>query len=169
MLAEDAPYISLWYKTNVAVSNAIEGVKLTPSAEFTFLRDVTSKGTNPSRVAGTSSLQPFDLRFRFRSRTASWRAARSCVKRLARFRSCRQGDSAPSSINTASAGSDASLLIDDLLERGDRRIVLRRAQLRFGLAQPRRCAQERRAVRSPGRIALTASSNRPSATRVLAT
>ncbi|MBY0494227.1 MAG: ABC transporter substrate-binding protein [Cyanobacteria bacterium] len=42
LLAEDAPYISLWYKTNVAVSRTeIEGVKLTPSAEFTFLRDVT--------------------------------------------------------------------------------------------------------------------------------
>ena len=42
VIAEDAPYISLWYKTNVAVSRTdIEGVKLTPSAEFTFLRDVT--------------------------------------------------------------------------------------------------------------------------------
>ena len=42
LLAEDAPYISLWYKTNIAVSRTqIEGVKLTPSAEFTFLRDVT--------------------------------------------------------------------------------------------------------------------------------
>jgi peptide/nickel transport system substrate-binding protein len=42
LIAEDAPYISLWYKTNVAVSGTqIEGVKLTPSADFTFLRDVT--------------------------------------------------------------------------------------------------------------------------------
>lgn len=42
VIAEDAPYISLWYKTNVAVSRTeIEGVKLTPSAEFTFLREVT--------------------------------------------------------------------------------------------------------------------------------
>ena len=41
-VAEDAPYISLWYKTNVAVSRTqIEGVKLTPSADFTFLREVT--------------------------------------------------------------------------------------------------------------------------------
>jgi peptide/nickel transport system substrate-binding protein len=41
VVAEDAPYISLWYKTNVAVSRTnIEGVKLTPSAEFTFLRSV---------------------------------------------------------------------------------------------------------------------------------
>lgn len=41
IIAEDAPYISLWYKTNVAVSRTVvEGVKLTPSADFTFLRDV---------------------------------------------------------------------------------------------------------------------------------
>ena len=43
-VAADAPYISLWYKTNVAVSGKqIEGVKLTPSAEFTFLREVTKR------------------------------------------------------------------------------------------------------------------------------
>jgi peptide/nickel transport system substrate-binding protein len=42
VVAEDAPYISLWYKTNVAVSRTeIVGVKLTPTAEFTFLRQVT--------------------------------------------------------------------------------------------------------------------------------
>lgn len=42
VIAEDAPYISLWYKTNVAVSRTnIEGVTLTPSADFTFLRQVT--------------------------------------------------------------------------------------------------------------------------------
>ena len=40
-IAADAPYISLWYKTNVAVSRTnIEGVTLTPSADFTFLRRV---------------------------------------------------------------------------------------------------------------------------------
>ena len=44
VLAEDAPYISLWYKTNIAVSRTqLEGVKLTPSAEFTFLRNVTKR------------------------------------------------------------------------------------------------------------------------------
>jgi len=42
VIAEDTPYISLWYKTNIAVSGTrVEGVKLTPSAEFTFLRDVS--------------------------------------------------------------------------------------------------------------------------------
>ena len=40
-IAEDAPYISLWYKTNVAVSRTnIEGVTLSPSADFTFVRRV---------------------------------------------------------------------------------------------------------------------------------
>jgi len=40
-IAEDAPYISLWYKTNVAVATAaLDGVVLTPSAEFTFLKGV---------------------------------------------------------------------------------------------------------------------------------
>jgi peptide/nickel transport system substrate-binding protein len=44
VVAEDAPYISLWYKTNVAVSGTkIEGVTLTPSAEFTFLRNVSKR------------------------------------------------------------------------------------------------------------------------------
>jgi peptide/nickel transport system substrate-binding protein len=42
VVAEDAPYISLWYKTNIAVAGThIEGVSLTPSAEFTFLRNVS--------------------------------------------------------------------------------------------------------------------------------
>lgn len=42
LIAEDAPYISLWYKTNVAVYRAgLEGVVLSPIAEFTFLRNVS--------------------------------------------------------------------------------------------------------------------------------
>jgi peptide/nickel transport system substrate-binding protein len=40
-VAEDAPYVPLWYKTNVAVYSAdLHGVALTPIAEFTFLKDV---------------------------------------------------------------------------------------------------------------------------------
>jgi hypothetical protein len=35
------PYISLWYKTNVAVFQPhITGVRLSPIADFTFLKDV---------------------------------------------------------------------------------------------------------------------------------
>src|SRR5687767_8473714 len=46
VVAEDAPYISLWYKTNIAVSRTnVEGVKLTPSAEFTFLRNVVKRSS----------------------------------------------------------------------------------------------------------------------------
>jgi hypothetical protein len=35
------PYISLWYKTNVAVAQPdLRGVRLSPIADFTFLKDV---------------------------------------------------------------------------------------------------------------------------------
>lgn len=50
IIANDAPYVSLWYKTNVAVFQAnLRGVALSPIAEFTFLKDVaiqSSKGAN---------------------------------------------------------------------------------------------------------------------------
>jgi peptide/nickel transport system substrate-binding protein len=50
-VAEDAPYISLWYKTNVAVAQPdLTGIRLTPLAEFTFLKDV-------QRAAPTAFLQ----------------------------------------------------------------------------------------------------------------
>jgi peptide/nickel transport system substrate-binding protein len=40
-VAEDAPYISLWYKTNIAVTRAnIHNVRLTPQASFSTLKDV---------------------------------------------------------------------------------------------------------------------------------
>lgn len=43
-IAQDAPYISLWYKTNVAVGQArLTGIHLSPIAEFTFLQFVTSR------------------------------------------------------------------------------------------------------------------------------
>jgi peptide/nickel transport system substrate-binding protein len=41
LVAEDVPYISLWYKTNVAVvQRTLTGVHLTPLADFLFLKDV---------------------------------------------------------------------------------------------------------------------------------
>ncbi|MEI6244513.1 MAG: ABC transporter substrate-binding protein [Acidobacteriota bacterium] len=41
IIASDAPYVSLWTKTNVAVfQSALRGVHLSPIAEFTFLKDV---------------------------------------------------------------------------------------------------------------------------------
>ncbi len=49
MIADDVPYVSLWYKTNVAVFQPdIEGVKLSPIAAFTFLKDVRRNRTGQS-------------------------------------------------------------------------------------------------------------------------
>ena len=40
-IAEEAPYISLWYKTNVAVGRrTLTGIQIPPIADFTFLRNV---------------------------------------------------------------------------------------------------------------------------------
>ncbi len=42
LIAEDVPYVSLWYKTNVAVFQPdLTGVRLSPIADFTFLKDVS--------------------------------------------------------------------------------------------------------------------------------
>jgi peptide/nickel transport system substrate-binding protein len=44
IIAADAPYISLWYKTNFAVAQPdLAGIRLTPTAEFTFFKDVSRK------------------------------------------------------------------------------------------------------------------------------
>jgi peptide/nickel transport system substrate-binding protein len=41
LVAQEVPYISLWYKTNVAVAQrTLTGVHLTPLADFLFLQDV---------------------------------------------------------------------------------------------------------------------------------
>lgn len=41
LIAADVPYISLWYKTNVAIFQPdIHGVSLSPIADFTFLKNV---------------------------------------------------------------------------------------------------------------------------------
>ena len=42
LIAADVPYISLWYKTNVAVFQPdLRGVRLSPIADFSFLKDVS--------------------------------------------------------------------------------------------------------------------------------
>ena len=47
LIADDAPYISLWYKTNIAVTQpTIGGLRLNAMADFTALKDVR-KGANP--------------------------------------------------------------------------------------------------------------------------
>jgi peptide/nickel transport system substrate-binding protein len=41
-IAEAAPYISLWHRTNFALSDSnVHGVQLTPQGDFTFLRNVS--------------------------------------------------------------------------------------------------------------------------------
>ena len=41
-VAELAPYISLWYETNIAIADPqIRGVHLTPQGDFSFLRNVS--------------------------------------------------------------------------------------------------------------------------------
>jgi peptide/nickel transport system substrate-binding protein len=46
-VALDAPYIPLWYKTNVAVFQpGIHGVRLSPIADFTFLKNVSRDRTH---------------------------------------------------------------------------------------------------------------------------
>jgi peptide/nickel transport system substrate-binding protein len=41
IIADDAPYVPLWYRRNVAIFQPdLEGVSLSPTAEFTFLKDV---------------------------------------------------------------------------------------------------------------------------------
>jgi peptide/nickel transport system substrate-binding protein len=44
IIAEDAPYIPLWYRTNVAVFQPdLDGVTLSPTADFTFLAHVSRR------------------------------------------------------------------------------------------------------------------------------
>ncbi len=46
LIAADVPYISLWYKTNVAVFQPdIQGVRLSPIADFLFLKDLSRGAT----------------------------------------------------------------------------------------------------------------------------
>jgi peptide/nickel transport system substrate-binding protein len=48
LIAQDVPYIGLWYKTNVAVAQAnLRGVHLSPVADFTFLKDVARVTPSP--------------------------------------------------------------------------------------------------------------------------
>ena len=50
IVAEDAPYIGLWYKTNVVVYQpSLEGVTLSPIADYTFLRHVR-RGAAPAHT-----------------------------------------------------------------------------------------------------------------------
>lgn len=46
LIAADAPVISLWYKTNVVVAQtALQNIDVTPTADFTFLKNVSRRDT----------------------------------------------------------------------------------------------------------------------------
>jgi peptide/nickel transport system substrate-binding protein len=46
LIASDAPVISLWYKTNVVVAQAaLQNIDVTPTADFTFLKNVSRRDT----------------------------------------------------------------------------------------------------------------------------
>ena len=50
LIAAQVPYLSLWYKTNVAVAQRdLVGVHLSPSADFLFLRGVSRAGGSAAR------------------------------------------------------------------------------------------------------------------------
>ena len=54
LIAADVPYISLWYKTNVAVFQPDkQDVRLSPIADFLFLKDLSRAAS-----ATTSSARP---------------------------------------------------------------------------------------------------------------
>jgi peptide/nickel transport system substrate-binding protein len=58
LIAEDVPYISLWYKTNVAVFQPdINGVRLSPIADFGFLKDVSRGGGVSAGMRGSGANQ----------------------------------------------------------------------------------------------------------------
>jgi peptide/nickel transport system substrate-binding protein len=42
LIANDAPYVGLWHRTNFALSQPeIEGIRLSPQGDFRFLRNVS--------------------------------------------------------------------------------------------------------------------------------
>ena len=49
LISREVPYLSLWYKTNVAVARReLTGLRLSPSADFLFLRGVTRVSQQPA-------------------------------------------------------------------------------------------------------------------------
>jgi peptide/nickel transport system substrate-binding protein len=47
IIARDVPYVSLWYKTNVAITQrALTGVRLNPLGDFSFFKDVSRRAAS---------------------------------------------------------------------------------------------------------------------------
>jgi peptide/nickel transport system substrate-binding protein len=58
-VAEATPYVSLWWKTNVAVHQPhIEGITLSPTAEFGFLRNVVKHPPQSTRAPASTGATP---------------------------------------------------------------------------------------------------------------
>ena len=52
IIAEDAPYVSLWYRTNVTIAQpALSGLRLGPTSDFQALKDVSKAGTPQQHAA----------------------------------------------------------------------------------------------------------------------
>jgi hypothetical protein len=52
-LLEDAPYISVWCKTNAAVARRdLTGIDILPIVDFTFLKGVARESPRDARRAG---------------------------------------------------------------------------------------------------------------------
>jgi len=52
IVAHDVPYVSLWYKTNVAITQrSVAGVRLNPLGDFSFFKDVSRSPTHNSQLA----------------------------------------------------------------------------------------------------------------------
>ena len=57
LIARDAPYIPLWYRTNVAVFQPnLEGVRLSPIADFMFLKDVRREHGASDSAGGAAAV-----------------------------------------------------------------------------------------------------------------
>jgi peptide/nickel transport system substrate-binding protein len=56
VVAEQAPYISLWCKTNVAVAQkSLSGIRVPPIADFTVLKDVARTSDSHDRTGADRS------------------------------------------------------------------------------------------------------------------
>ncbi len=128
-IAEDAPYISLWYKTNVAVSRTnIEGVTLSPSADFTFVRRVQEKLALDLRQLGPGFGRKLRLGVLLHDLGQRLLLILGLAGELVGARQLEQH---------GVGRQRAVLLLGQLLEGRDGRVVLPRPQLRLGLAEPR--------------------------------
>jgi peptide/nickel transport system substrate-binding protein len=59
IIAEDAPYVSLWYRNNVTVAQSgLAGLRLGPTSDFQALKDVTKRGSPQASPHQDAALIP---------------------------------------------------------------------------------------------------------------